>query len=263
MVEHIARLIRKQYRSDVPILLTIDSGFFDQDNFDVFEKLGIGYISGGRVYADITKYASECHESNWKVYRNKVKKKSWEILPFGDCRGTWDKFRRALFCRPLTDKNGQGVLSFARKESVLYTNLGMGGHIDKILKDSGYSHWLSDIEIIKRYHNRGAQELVNRATKDFGPEQLPFKRFEANTAFYYIMMVAYDLYEAFKEDVSFEVIPIGSYATTFRRKLIDVAGKIVRTGGKIILKIAGASYKRLKFEKMWVLANQSPAVALE
>ena len=247
----------------MPIVLTIDSGFFDEINFKEFEKLDIGYISGGRVYADIRKYAEKCLQSSWKIYRHKLKKQAWEILPFGDCRGTWDSFRRALFCRPMTDDQGQGVLSFARKPTVLYTNIGRGFPIDDMLRAAGLDHWLTDEEILRRYHGRGTGELVNRSLKDFGTEHLPFKRFESNAAFYYTMLVAFNLFEAFKEDVSSEVMPITSYATTVRRKLIDIAGKIVRTGGEIILKIAKPSWQRLDFEQLWKRSNLVPAVALE
>jgi len=73
--------------------------------------------------------------------------------------------------------------------------------------------------------------------REFGPETLPFKRFAPNAAFYYTMLVAFSLYEAFKEDVCQAVVPIGAYATTLRRKVIDVAAKIVHKSEQIILKV--------------------------
>jgi hypothetical protein len=41
--------------------------------------------------------------------------------------------------------------------------------------------------IVAVYHGRGSDELTNRALKDFGHEQLPFKQFTANAS-----MVLYD-----------------------------------------------------------------------
>ena len=38
---------------DVPIVIRLDSGFFDQKLFRVFESLQIGYICGGKLYDDI------------------------------------------------------------------------------------------------------------------------------------------------------------------------------------------------------------------
>src|SRR5680860_1454508 len=44
MVRDIVSFVRKHYRSDVPIVIALDSGFFDQKLFDLFEELGIGYV---------------------------------------------------------------------------------------------------------------------------------------------------------------------------------------------------------------------------
>ena len=46
-----------------------------------------------------------------------------------------------------------------------------------------------------------ADELVHRALKDFASQTLPFKRFAPNAAYYYTLLVAFFLYECFKEDV--------------------------------------------------------------
>jgi len=42
------------------------------------------------------------------------------------------------------------------------------------------------------------------------------------------MVIAFFLFETFKEDVLEEVIPITSYASTVRRNIIDIACKIVK-----------------------------------
>jgi hypothetical protein len=39
------------------------------------------------------------------------------------------------------------------------------------------------------------------------------------------MLISFFLFETYKEDVLKEVIPIGSYATTVRRKVLDFAAK--------------------------------------
>jgi hypothetical protein len=73
--------------------------------------------------------------------------------------------------------------------------------------------------------------------KDFGFEQMPFKRFAPNAAFYYTMLVSFFLYETFKQDVCTPAIKPVCYATTLRRKIIDIAANIVQHGGKVGLKI--------------------------
>ena len=76
---------------------------------------------------------------------------------------------------------------------------------------------------IESHHIRGANELPHRGLKDFGFEELPFKRFAPNSAVYYCMLISFFLFETYKEDVLEEVMPIGSYATTVRRKALDFA----------------------------------------
>jgi hypothetical protein len=111
------------------------------------------------------------------------------------------------------------------------------------------------------YHGRGNDELVHRALKDFGSEQLPFKRFAHNAAFYYTMLTAFFLYESFKEDVCADVVHNGAYATTVRRSVIDVAAKIVRHGGKVILKVTAATWNGLKFRQLWERSGAPPRFA--
>ncbi len=262
MVRHVVERIRREYRSDVPIVLTMDAGFFDAKNFIAFEALGIGYICCGKMYGDIQAFAASSALPDWEVYRCHKTGQEWEILPMGSRRGCWKRFRRALYCRKLTEGH-QYVLPFARCETVIYTSLGVGLPVDEMLRNACCSTLLEDSGIIEQYHQRGTSELANRALKDFGTEHLPFKRFESNSAFYYTMLLSYNLFDAFKKDVCASVISPGSYATTVRRRLIDIAGKVVRTGGRMVLKIATAVWEQLDFGALWERANRTPVIRLE
>ena len=258
MVRHVVALIRKHYRPDVPIILRLDSGFFDQKLFHLFEELGVGYICTGKLYDDIKAFAAQAPACIWSEYKRPDQ--VWRYLEFGNRRGNWKKIRRALLIRPLAE-DGQWLLEFARPDTILYTNLGMGEHIDVLLEAAGLSEWTEAHHVIRLHHSRGADELVHRALKEFGNEALPFKRFAPNAAFYYTMAVAFFLFESFKEDVTEPVVPITSYATTLRRKVIDFAAKIVRTGGRTILKVTRASWNELQIPKLWELSRSPPRFA--
>ena len=258
MVEHIVKFIRKHCGEEVPIIIRLDAGFFDQDLFKGFEKLKIGYICGGRVYEELKTLAEKAETCQWKQYRNQ--QQVWDYLELGDRRGTWQTFRRAFLCRPVTEGR-QRLLAYVRPLSIFYTNLGMGQAIDRRLAAVGQKHYLEPQGIIAGYHGRGADELVHRGLKDFGFEELPFLRFAPNAALYYTMLVAFFLFECFKEDVCEEVIPVEAYATTLRRRLIDVAAKIVRHGGKIILKVATAAMEQLQFAALWTKSSAPPRFA--
>jgi hypothetical protein len=175
----------------------------------------------------------------WKQYRNK--EQVWDYVEFMDRRGSWTKARRAINCWPWHE-DSQLLLDFARSNTVLYTNLGMGETIDELLTNAGRDDLVVAEKVIECAHGRGRDELFHRAFKDFGHEELPFKRFAPNTAYYYTMELAFFLFETFKEDVCSAVIPITAYATTVRRKLIDIAAKIVKKAGKIILKVTSATW---------------------
>ena len=72
------------------------------------------------------------------------------------------------------------------------------------------------------------------------------------------MPVAFFLLESFKEDVTVSVLPITPYATPLRRKAIDFAAKIVRTGGRTILKVTQATWNELQIPKLWELSRAPP-----
>lgn len=257
MVRHIVSKIRKHYRSEVAIIVRMDSGFFDQKLFEVFEELGIGYICGGKLYKPIKEYVSQSQsgKENWSRYDQG--RQSWQYLEFGSKCKNWKRFRRTLFCSPLYE-DGQMLLDFARPDTVLVTNLGMGGAVDQALVGVGCGHQMESQAIIATYHGRGSDELVHRALKDFGFEQMPFKRFSCNAAFYYAMVVSFFLYETFKQDVCASVLKPVCYATTVRRKIIDMAAKIVRHGHRVVLKVTAATMEHLNFLRLWDKSASPP-----
>jgi len=255
MLRRVVTAIRKHYRAEAAIVLRMDSGFFDQKLFKVFEELEIGYICGGKLYDDVKSYVSQSDESFWGRYAQS--EQIWQFVELGDRRGSWKQFRRAIFCRPLC-QDRQYVFDFQRPDTILYTNLGMGGVVDERLKACGRSDLFTPQGLIRSYHDRGSDELVNRALKDFGFEQLPFKRFGHNAAFYYTMIIAFFLYEAFKLDVCSPVVKASAYATTVRRQLIDIASKIVRHSGKTVLKVSRATFQALDFLRLWQKSNAPP-----
>ena len=239
---HIIKRIRKDCSKDVPILILADAGFYSEDNFKAFEKLNVAYICGGRVYDDIKAIVKSIKEFNNYIGKENV----WEFVDFIDKRGIWDKGRRAIYLKPFVNDEGETVLPFAREiDRIIYTNLGLDKELNDIFIKGGMEEYFKAETIIESYHNRGNDELVNRALKEFGTEELPFKRFLPNAAFYYSIVLSFFLYESFKRDVAKGIIDGKSYPTTFRRMLIDFAGKIIHTGRRIILKVSQYVYERL------------------
>jgi len=144
-------------------------------------------------------------------------------------------------------------MEFARPETIIYTNLGMENEITASLVSlhDGSEQEISPEGIISSYHLRARDELINRALKDFGTEHLPFKKFTANTAFYYLMTISFFLFESFKYDMESDTVPVTWYAGTFRRRVLDAAGKLIRTGRQLILKITLTTHEALAFAELW------------
>lgn len=259
MIKNMVKKIRAQYRVDVPIIIRMDSGFFDQKIFEVCEELDVGYICGGKMYDDIKETAEKTDDKTWQSFESDKKKDKWDYVEFGSKRGTWKKFRRAIYCR-LANIGKQLQLPITRPDTVIITNLGMGERIDKLLKLAGFDHYLEAQAIVASYHERGSDELANRALKDFGSEKLPFKRFNPNAAWYYMLLLGHFLFETFKEDAVAPVAPAisaSSYANTVRRRLIDIAGKIVKHSGKITLKVSTVIFDSLRLPDIFARCNSA------
>ena len=248
MVEEIVRCIRKEYREDVTIILRVDSGFFDEVNFKAFDELNIGFIGTGKMYKGVKAHVGEAREELWGTYDNGHQ--MWSYLEFGYRCDAWDRFWRAIYTRPMYEES-QRLLDFARPDNVILTNIGINAEALKHLSPKQQAHWKRVPTLIANHHSRGADELPHRGLKDFGFEEMPFKRFAPNSAFYYCMLLSFFLFEAYKRDVLSEVIPVTSYATTVRRRAVDFAAKIIKTGHQIILKVPSAVMEALRIERLW------------
>jgi hypothetical protein len=259
MIQHMVTKIKCEYRKDVPIVIRMDSGFFDQKIFTLCEKLHVGYVCGGKVYDNIKKMAASWDETKWKRFES-GKKKAWQYIEFGCRQGNWKQFRRAIFCRLMHDDSKQLYLPGFRPDTVFITNIGQGQAIDGLLKKAGALDCLTTNQLIACYHERGSDELANRALKDFGHEQLPFKRFAPNAAWYYMMLLGHFLLESFKEDVSAPVLSVGSYACTVRRRLIDIAGKIVLHSEQTVLKVSRACLESLRLPELFNRCHTAPVI---
>ncbi len=252
------RMVRARYRAEVPILIRMDAGFFDEKLFAALDALEVGWICGGKLYDDIRAFAEAVPAVDWRRLRKG--KVEWEWMELGDRRGSWKSFRRAFYCRLAVDGMGQRRFEFARPDGVIYTNLGQGGPVDASFRAAGEGARLKGENIVSEYHRRGADELCHRALKDFADEQLPFKNFAPNAAWYYALLTAFFLFEAFAEDVCAEAVPVTAYPATLRRAVIDVAARFVRHAGRIILKIARPAWEALDFGRLWELANAPPTL---
>lgn len=260
-VARLTKTIREKYK-DVPIILLTDSGFMDDQNFRFFEeRLKILYICGGKQYDDLKQYVQQLPSEEFAKYCNQ--NQSWSYVEFGNRLNSWEKFRRCIFTTLETEDNGQMKLDFVKTDTFIYTNIGMDSELTEQLIQAGGQDYLDPEKIIYLRHQCGKSELNHRSIKEFAiKEQLPFEKFGMNRAYYYFMVISHLLYEAYKYDVTKEVIPITSYPTTFRRLLIDFAVKITSTGGRFILQVNQIIYNSLNIRNIWKLSGSPPPILI-
>lgn len=259
MIRKAVKLIRKNYKEDVPIIVTSDSGFFDKKNFKDFDDLGIGFICSGKFYEDLKGRIEKFSTDKFDRYYNG--NDGWHYCEFPDSRKSWDTEWRCIYtCKEIEDK--QLKFDFAKKDSLIYTNIGMAdSQITGILERAGRNGYKETEGIIDLFHGRGREELVHRAIKDFGTEKLRFTRFEPNAAYYFVMLVAFFLFECYKRDVTSSKFNIRGYASTFRRKLIDFGAKLIKTGRKKILKIPESVFERINASVLWERCKKPPSLS--
>ena len=56
-------------------------------------------------------------------------------------------------------------------------------------------------------------------------------------------------------------IPVTAFPTTLRRKLVDVAAKVVTHSGRTILKVTASVMDSLRFKELWELCLRAPHFA--
>lgn len=264
-LDYLVRLIRTGYRSDIPIIVTCDCGFFDQKLFDYFEKtLGILYICTGKLYNDVREYVANQNQESFFIIeknRNGVERSQWKCCELFDSRKSWQKARRAIYTIHIMESDQRLLFG---KDSIYYTNIGESPALTQQLKEAGYASYLNASSIVQLAHQRGEAELLHRNFKEFGFQKMPFKRFYCNEAFFYIMALSFNLYESYKWDVcsKLEIVPLTCHPNTFRRKLIDFAGKIVWHSRRCVLKVTAVVREKLQLDRLWELCNRESEVLL-
>jgi hypothetical protein len=261
-VNAIVKLIRKRYSADVPIIVCTDSGFADQKAFDCFEQsLGIHYITTSKIYADVKEYVKEIPSQSFgELSKNKA---IWGFVEFGNKLKSWTKFRRCIFTKLKREESGQYVMDFSKPDNVIYTNIGNCKEADDKLRAAGGEAYFETEAIIRASHARGADELIHRSIKELATkEQLPFKSFGMNRAYYFMLVITHFLFEAYKQDVTADIIPITTYPNTFRRKLIDFAAKITAGARNIKLNVSKTIYETFSIAELWERCQSPPPIQL-
>ena len=139
---------------------------------------------------------------------------------------------RALFLRA-TKEDGEALLGLDSR--IILTNIG--------------KEQCSDQDIINYDHSRGLDELTHRAAKEFSDEKMPCLDYCANAFWYTLSIIAFNLFQIFKRNIA--CFPYNTYPNTIRRKLFDLAGKIVGGARSLKLRVSKWKMAELKLLDIW------------
>ena len=232
MLKEITPMIRKVMGEEAQIIVRMDGGFYDQKIFAACDELNINFVCAGKKYSDHQDMAHRNLNDFDGTYRKRDC--SWKYISFQERRATWPEEMnyRALFLRP-TEENGEALLGLDSR--IILTNL---------TEDD-----CSDTQLIDYDHSRGADELTHRAAKDFASERMPCLDFHSNQLWYTIGIIGFNLLQIFKRIIA--GLSWNCYPSTVRRKLFDLAGKIVYKGRSFTLKISQWKMRELNFDEIW------------
>lgn len=138
---------------------------------------------------------------------------------------TWDKSRRFVVSRVLKDEKDRKQLLFLEGEEFDYfffvTNT-------KLLSE----------EVVSFYEKRGnCENYIKEAKYDMAVGHLLLQSFWANEAIFQLTMIAYNLFLLFKMDFT-KGTEYRQRIKIFRLKYVLLAGKIIRTARRVVMKLS-------------------------
>ena len=192
----------------------------------------INLICAGKRYSDHKHLEEKALHDFDGIYANNDS--CWHYYRFEERRADWDagmKYR-ALFLRA-TKEDGEALLGLDSR--IILTNIG--------------KEQCSDLDIINYDHSRGLDELTHRAAKEFSDEKMPCLDYCANAFWYTLSIIAFNLFQIFKRNIA--CFPYNTYPNTIRRKLFDLAGKIVGGARSLKLRVSKWKMAELKLLDIW------------
>jgi len=204
---------------DLEVTFRMDSGFFDEEVLETLETLGCKYVIKGKGYPTLV---AQVAGPNTVFVAGEEGQGTTELVT---SLNTWEKDRRFVVSRALKDEKDRAQLSFLEGEA--YEYFFYATNTD-----------LSPEEVVDFYQKRGNSEnYIKEAKYDMAVGQLLLQSFWSNEAIFQLMMLAYNLFLLFKLD-SLKATEYRQQIKTFRLKYIFLAGKIVRTARRVVMKLS-------------------------
>lgn len=229
-----AQIIRKAFDSmpagkKISVVLA-DSEYYASDVIGLIEERGARFAIAARMDRAVREVVGSM--TDWREYRDSHgvscgKQIAESVHAMNDGSGA---FR--LVC--LRSEREQGDLLEGR-----YFHHAIATNMDAIPAE----------EVTYGYNGRAQVENVIRELKSgFGLDGVPSGEFSANAMWFGLGVLAYNLYCALRGHCLPESYS-KSAANSLRWMFLNVAGKVVRSGGRVILKLAVAAHKLFEYQQ--------------
>ena len=198
-----------------------DSASYQAELFNQLEGDGVTYAITVDQDQAVKRVMGLINQKDWK---EPVPGCGYEIAETVHCmNGTKKAFRLVI-------KRG------GRRQGELFEGQGVGYFYHAVA-----TNWLEEEkkaeEVLKWHNQRGQSENFNKELKiGLGMERMPCGQTHANAVFFRIGVIAYNLFIGFKRLSCPESWAKHTLAT-FRWKMVQVAGRIVKHAGETILKL--------------------------
>ena len=183
--------------------------------------------------------------------QDKAVKSAIALIPSGDweeaVRGCGDELAETVHCMNETKRAFRLVIKReARRQGELFEGEG------RYFYHAVATNWLEEEkntgDVLEWHNQRGQAENFNKEVKDgIGMERMPCGQSYANAVFFRIGVIAYNLFIGFKR-LSCPESWMKQTIATFRWKMVQIAGRIVRHAGKTVLKLM-IDLEKLEFFK--------------
>jgi len=197
-----------------------DSASYQAELFNQLEEDGVKYAITADQDKAVKVLITLIGEAGWK---EPVRGCGYELAETIHCMNETKKAFRLVIKREM------------RRQGELFEKVG------QYFYHAVATNWLEEEkdtgEVLEWHNQRGQAENFNKELKiGFGMERMPCGQSHANAVFFRIGVLAYNLFIGFKRLCCPEAW-VKQTIATFRWKMVQVAGRIVRHAGEIILKL--------------------------
>jgi hypothetical protein len=197
-----------------------DSASYQAELFNQLEEDGVKYAITADQDKAVKALIALIGEAGWK---EPVRGCGYELAETIHCMNETKKAFRLVIKRQI------------RRQGELFEKVG------QYFYHAVATNWLEEEkdtgEVLEWHNQRGQAENFNKELKiGFGMERMPCGQSHANAVFFRIGVLAYNLFIGFKR-LSCPEAWVKQTIATFRWKMVQVAGRIVRHAGEIVLKL--------------------------